>query len=154
LCGLDPKSATREDMDKLNPIFECLACNDLRKGRCTLPWLGVYAHLREHRQEGWKDLKIELLGDEDTAKVRARNDETLWCKRAQKYYVGLYCAHCKIAGDSVTLAQHVNEVHKIQEATDTDIVPVLDYAVFPTEHWLWPPRPEALKPTSVQGPPL
>ena len=41
LCGLDPKSATREDMDKLNPIFECLACNDVRKGRCTLTWLGV-----------------------------------------------------------------------------------------------------------------
>ena len=41
LCGLDPKSATREDMDKRDPIFECLACNDLRKGRCTLSWLGV-----------------------------------------------------------------------------------------------------------------
>jgi hypothetical protein len=33
LCGLDPKSATREDMDKRDPIFECLACNNLRKGR-------------------------------------------------------------------------------------------------------------------------
>ena len=41
LCGLDPKSATREDMDKQDPIFECLACNDARKGRCTLSWLGV-----------------------------------------------------------------------------------------------------------------
>ena len=41
LCGLDPKSVTREDMDKQNPIFECLACNDLRKGRCTLSWLGL-----------------------------------------------------------------------------------------------------------------
>ena len=41
LCGLDPKSATREEMDKLNPIFECLACNNVRKGRCTLTWLGV-----------------------------------------------------------------------------------------------------------------
>ena len=41
VCGLDPESATREDMDKRDPIFECLACNDLRKGRCTLSWLGV-----------------------------------------------------------------------------------------------------------------
>ena len=41
LCGLDPKSATREDIDKRDPFFECLACNDLRKGRCTLSWLGV-----------------------------------------------------------------------------------------------------------------
>lgn len=45
LCGLDPKSATREDMDKQNPIFECLTCNDLRKGRCTLSWLGLVCFL-------------------------------------------------------------------------------------------------------------
>jgi hypothetical protein len=41
LCGLDPKTVTREDMDKRDPIFECIACNDLRKGRCTLTWLGL-----------------------------------------------------------------------------------------------------------------
>ena len=41
LCGLDPMSATREDIEKKWPIFECLACNDPRKGRCTLSWLGV-----------------------------------------------------------------------------------------------------------------
>jgi len=41
LCGLDPKSATAKDMDKHNAIFECLSCNDVRKGRCTLSWLGV-----------------------------------------------------------------------------------------------------------------
>ena len=41
LCGLDPKSATKEDMDKKDPMFECLTCNDVRRGRCTLSWLGV-----------------------------------------------------------------------------------------------------------------
>jgi hypothetical protein len=41
LCDLDPTIATIEDMEKENPIFECLACNDARKGRCTLSWLGV-----------------------------------------------------------------------------------------------------------------
>ena len=45
LCGLDPKSTTREDMDKLNPIFECLPCNEARKGRCTLSWLGLVCSL-------------------------------------------------------------------------------------------------------------
>lgn len=45
LCGFDPKSATGEDMDKRNPIFECLACNDARKGRCTLSWLGIVCFL-------------------------------------------------------------------------------------------------------------
>ena len=45
LCGLDPNSANREDMEKQNPIFECLACNDVRKGRCTLSWLGLVCYL-------------------------------------------------------------------------------------------------------------
>ena len=128
LCGLDPKSATREDMDKQDPIFECLACNDARKGRCTLSWLGVVCfffffsflpmmtsrqlvHLRHHPQEKWDDLKIELLGEEDATKVRARIAETVAYKRAQKGYCGLYCAHCKRVGDAVTLAEHVNVVY-------------------------------------------
>ena len=67
-----------------------------------------YVHLRQHSDEGWDDLKIELLGDGDAAKVRDRNAETLSYKRAQKCYKGLYCAHCRMVGDSVTLAEHVN----------------------------------------------
>ena len=95
LCGLDPKSANREDMEKQNPIFECLACNGVRKGRCTLSWLGLvcylffpwyrcfshqYVHLQDHYyQEGWDDLNLELLGDEDSeaSRVMDRNAETL-----------------------------------------------------------------------------
>jgi len=157
LCGLDPKSVSREDMDKRDPIFECLACNDLRRGRCTFTWLGLYDHIRRQHsliKKGWDDLKIELLGEEDAARVRDRNAEALSHKRAQSYYKGLYCAHCKMAGDSVTLAEHVNAVHKISEATDKDIVPFLDCARFPLEHWLWPPRPVARLPeTLVRDPP-
>ena len=123
-----------------------------------------YAHLRrQHLQVRWDDLKIELLRDEDAAKVRDRSAEALAHKRAQRSYDGLYCAHCKMAGDSVTLAEHVNKAyvfsfllkvlavnkfkiysHKILEVTDKDIVPALDRAPFPLEHWLWPPRPVTL----------
>ena len=68
-----------------------------------------YDHLRrKHLEVGCDDLKIELLRDEDEAKVRDRNAEALSLKRAQKGYDGLYCAHCKMAGDSVTLAEHIN----------------------------------------------
>ena len=41
LCGLDPMSATGEDMVKQNPIFECLSCNRVRDGRCMVSWLGL-----------------------------------------------------------------------------------------------------------------
>ena len=61
-----------------------------------------------HLQVEWDDLQIELLRDEEAAKVRDRKSEALSHKRAQRGYKGLYCAHCKMAGDSVTLAEHVN----------------------------------------------
>jgi hypothetical protein len=48
LCGLDPTSITKDDMDKQNPVFECLACNDARRGRRTLSWLGVVCFLFFH----------------------------------------------------------------------------------------------------------
>ena len=130
-----------------------------------------YVHLKQrHSQKGWDDLKIELLGDEDAAKVMEKTAERLSYNRAQMYYQGLLCAHCKLVGDSVTLAEHVNVVyvfhflviahtkliysHKIPEATDKDIVTPLDYKVFPLDYWLWPPRPVAPSlPVSEVSPP-
>lgn len=38
LCGLDPKTATVEDMNRANPIFECLACNSVYRRRKILHW--------------------------------------------------------------------------------------------------------------------
>jgi hypothetical protein len=54
-------------------------------------------------------LKIELLGDEEATKVKDRNADALSRRRATINYEGLYCAHCKEVGDSVSLAEHVNE---------------------------------------------
>jgi hypothetical protein len=38
LTGLDPKTATALDMDALDPIFECVSCNDFQEGRTTMSW--------------------------------------------------------------------------------------------------------------------
>ena len=38
LTGLDPKTATALDMDALDPIFECVSCNDFIEGRTTMSW--------------------------------------------------------------------------------------------------------------------
>ena len=38
LCGLDPLTTTRSTMDGINPIFECLLCNDTAHGRATMTW--------------------------------------------------------------------------------------------------------------------
>jgi phosphoribulokinase len=87
--------------------------------------------------------------------------ETLSHKKAQRFYGGFSCAHCKVVADYVALAQHVNVVyvfippvklefvlnysfsHTKLEPTNQDIIPILDYISFETEYWLWPPRPVA-----------
>ncbi|KAF8810052.1 hypothetical protein BYT27DRAFT_7186905 [Phlegmacium glaucopus] len=143
LCGLDPKSATAEDLDKQNAIFECLTCNDVRKGRYTLSWLGVFAHQRYHSQPVQTELTLKLLDDENAAKVRDRIAEAFSRRRAERGYNGLLCTHCKQRGDIVTLAEHVKEKHEKSEPTNEDIVPALDRNYFRAEHWLWPPRPVA-----------
>ena len=38
MTGLDPKTATAKDMDALDPIFECVPCNDFKEGRATMSW--------------------------------------------------------------------------------------------------------------------
>lgn len=38
LTGLDPKTATAQDMDVLDPIFECVSCNNYCDGRMTMSW--------------------------------------------------------------------------------------------------------------------
>ena len=40
-CGLDPKVTTAAQMNELDPIFECEACNDENSGRATMKWWGV-----------------------------------------------------------------------------------------------------------------
>jgi hypothetical protein len=38
VVGLDPKTATAQEMDALNPIFECISCNNLSAGRAIMSW--------------------------------------------------------------------------------------------------------------------
>jgi hypothetical protein len=38
LAGLDPKTATVQEMDALDPIFECVHCNSFALGRATMTW--------------------------------------------------------------------------------------------------------------------
>jgi len=41
MVGLDPKTATAQEVDALNPIFECISCNNLSMGRAIMPWKTV-----------------------------------------------------------------------------------------------------------------
>ena len=41
LCGMDPRTTTRLQMDGLDPIIECVSCHSTRLGRATMKWWGV-----------------------------------------------------------------------------------------------------------------
>jgi len=38
MVGLDSKAATIQEMNNLNPIFECISCNSLSEGRAVMSW--------------------------------------------------------------------------------------------------------------------
>jgi len=40
-CSFDPATTTIAHLEKADPIFECLACHDILRGRCMLRWFGV-----------------------------------------------------------------------------------------------------------------
>lgn len=48
MAGLDPKTATAEEMDGLNLVFECRTCNDIDLGRATMTWAAVVGHILIH----------------------------------------------------------------------------------------------------------
>jgi hypothetical protein len=42
-CRLDPNTATSADMNQLNPVLECLDCQDVR-GRLAMRWIQTVPH--------------------------------------------------------------------------------------------------------------
>ena len=38
LCGFDPDTTTAQEMNVIDPIFECVTCNSPSNGRCTMTW--------------------------------------------------------------------------------------------------------------------
>ena len=45
LLKLDPKTTTFEELEKLNPIVECLHCHSMAEGRCLMSWGKVVSHI-------------------------------------------------------------------------------------------------------------
>jgi len=68
-----------------------------------------FVHQRQHSPLAQSELNVKLLDDENAAIVKDRVAETLSRTRAERGFKGLYCVHCKLSGDTVSLAQHVKE---------------------------------------------
>ncbi|KJA27584.1 hypothetical protein HYPSUDRAFT_62657 [Hypholoma sublateritium FD-334 SS-4] len=148
LCGLDPLDMTRTTMDNINPIFECLLCNDAANGRATMTWSRAVRHwLENHRLS----VKIEVIADTmvlvnyDEANVaRARIAEQESRKWAREIGCNLVCAHCGQGSDDGrrSLVNHVLAERGVNPILFRDLVPDPSKDHTPALFYMWPPRSE------------
>jgi len=137
LAGLDPKTATVQEMDALDPIFECVSCNHFLQGRATMTWKTAVCPLfiplvfltdalsdkllhcfMAHRESGSAvHTKFEpiLLADSEATVIRPRmkeeNERRLRVPK-EDYYPRdrlMVCVRCKKTGGFLDLWRHMKE---------------------------------------------
>ncbi|KAF8997048.1 hypothetical protein BDQ17DRAFT_1429254 [Cyathus striatus] len=136
LCELDPKSATCEDMDARDPVFQCNLCT--RDGaRCCMRWReAIYHSLSEHHLSDLS-LVFTLIEDNDVVKdvkflleqarlswMRAGEESVRW-KLGQPAY-RLVCVHCTEKYSFHLMNKHLDMKHGIAKATHDDVVVDMD----------------------------
>ncbi|KAH9483653.1 hypothetical protein JR316_0003123 [Psilocybe cubensis] len=144
-CGLDPKTTTKERMDELDPIVECLTCNNLEEGRKVMRWDVVPRHFnKEHKYVNLSGaVRIAILKGEDAETIRARLNEEEELTRAAADYEGLACAQCFKHGNTATLRRHLIKEHGLDKSSVKDnIVVRIDSNSVQKQFCAWPPRKE------------
>jgi len=41
---LDPETTTFDEIERLNPVFECLHCHSISEGRCLMDWTAIVSY--------------------------------------------------------------------------------------------------------------
>lgn len=103
LAGLDPKTATPEEMDELDPWYACL--NHPIKGR---PYAMTWRYALSLTE---RDLKFELLSKDDANQARSYVEDVLGL-----LHVESMCVHCHARFAASTLAasqlmEHLTDAH-------------------------------------------
>ncbi|KAH9476540.1 hypothetical protein JR316_0010452 [Psilocybe cubensis] len=126
--GFDPAVTTSEEMDAADPIFECVSCNSLIKGRCVLRWNILDEHRIAHDRQLLPGLgsvcNYELLTGEDEIVARR-------CIDSDNGRIKEECG--------ATLNEHVWKEHGIAEPGDSDIL-ISPTAMTNNQSRMWPPR--------------
>ncbi|KAL1678861.1 hypothetical protein EV122DRAFT_290098 [Schizophyllum commune] len=118
LAGLDPKTATSDEMDALDPWF---LCPSERRGYLlsssrtrAVNWRGACSCDEESGNAAIP--AFELLGTEDTERVRARSLLSI-----DRWARSLQCAHCELCMRMMKeLKDHLLEMHSIDCITQAD----------------------------------
>ncbi|KIM49551.1 hypothetical protein M413DRAFT_21752 [Hebeloma cylindrosporum] len=132
MTGLDPKTATARDMDDLDPIYECVGCNDLCEGRAMMSWTTTLSHAFDR----------SVLLDESEAQLirpRMRENRERMLRRYEYSDTVTLCAICKKPGPFMRLWLHLKNDHKKNPASGDD-VPAVYSDQIPPVYRHWPPR--------------
>ncbi|KAF9534656.1 hypothetical protein CPB83DRAFT_842691 [Crepidotus variabilis] len=143
--GYDPKIVSVDDLDKQDPVVECLRCHSERKGRFTAKWHSLPMHLQ---YEDGHDLQkhFRLVQEPQASVVRQRIAEKRASTFADSNSFDAVCGHCREKGSYSVLLAHTRTGHNItRPKLGEDIIanphtyPSRDYR---DVHILWPPLPQ------------
>ncbi|PPQ75135.1 hypothetical protein CVT24_010097 [Panaeolus cyanescens] len=154
LCGIDPLTTTLMEMNTLDPIFECVPCNKMSRGRLMMRWATAVSHIKTtHYSDTSSSVSfIEVPNAEELARVRKEIKETKE-RRAYSNNIDTKCKHCddgQVVGKLHSMRRHLFDKHEVRypEDKDWEFVGTLTKV---QEHWLWPPRHLEGKPCTVLG---
>ncbi|KAF9046734.1 hypothetical protein BJ165DRAFT_1527800 [Panaeolus papilionaceus] len=152
--GLDPDTATLKEVQNLDPMIECVKCNDLGQGRLIMNWTQAATHLQGCTSRNLAG--FELLQGEDALKARASLRELtrkqLYRREPKPLTMCIHClpeSYIDLPLDQ--MLWHLDKSHGIRCANDEDFkiaheneMKVEDYPTM--ECRIWPPR----APTTVE----
>ncbi|PPR02535.1 hypothetical protein CVT24_001961 [Panaeolus cyanescens] len=146
LCGVDPLTTTLEQMNALDPIFECVSCSRMSRGRLTMRWIKAASHIRTtHYNHTYSTISfIEIPNADDLVRVRKEIKEAEE-RNAYKDNVNTKCKHCEAVGKLRSMRLHLLNKHEVEYPDDKDWE-FVGTVVKVQEHWMWPPRPREGKP--------
>ncbi|KAF8959597.1 hypothetical protein BDZ97DRAFT_1837049 [Flammula alnicola] len=149
LSGFNPTTTTAREMDEADPIFECVDCNNIEKGRATMSWATVASFL-EHTDshgtgDGLETMNLKVLDEQETTKVRERIIEEDARRKRSPYYSNYFCRDCKWSFEKPCnfsqLRTHLQTVHDIRNPRNEDMAFRHVPHSLPAFR-LWPPREE------------
>ncbi|PPR01424.1 hypothetical protein CVT24_001898 [Panaeolus cyanescens] len=145
LCGLDPATATIEQMNALDHVFECTKCRKPSSGRQVMNWQGVLQHFRQvhgHFLIDISDIVLVILDGEDAQKAKEKIAEVRE-KRMYQEHFKILCMHCSHSGKLASIRRHILQRHDNVPVPKEGVDFMLSgknpncYQVSPAE--IWPP---------------
>ncbi|KAF6746731.1 hypothetical protein DFP72DRAFT_1150833 [Ephemerocybe angulata] len=121
MAGLNPQTASVDEMDSMDPRFVCDTCSTL-KGYAILSWRAALCHLFEKHPNRWPTMR---LASKDEA-AQAKSNEGQFREAAEAWA----CNHCSdfLAVSSTdtkaAVLEHLENEHKV-----TDPKPTEDYFI-------------------------